>query len=124
MLSRQEMETVIKNGGSVMLPNGAVIVRVEDIPPDENLAKTSADLDAVGKDLDAQIAALQARRQQVDLQVARSKRDAEAAAQAAKKAAEDAPADEPPAPNEVESLADQLPKDIPAPEDSAAKKKK
>lgn len=65
MLSRAQMEAVIAEGGSVLLPGGRLIAKAADIPPEAELALAAQDpaRQAVAADeLDRQIAELQARR--------------------------------------------------------------
>jgi hypothetical protein len=61
MLTRSQMEQVIKDGGSV-LHGGRIITRMEHLPTDADLAVGNPEQEAaVAAALEAQIAALQAR---------------------------------------------------------------
>lgn len=62
MLTRQQMEQAIKNGGSVLY-GGRLITRTEHLPSDADLAEGNPEQEAAAAAaLEAQIAALQAQR--------------------------------------------------------------
>lgn len=65
MLNRDEMERVIREGGSVLY-QGVIITRIVDLPHAATLAQgDTAQENAVRADLDAQIAALAVQRAQL-----------------------------------------------------------
>jgi hypothetical protein len=65
-LSREEMERVIREGGSVLY-QGRIVARVEDLPNEVDLAQGDAEKQAaVRAAIDAQITALTAQRAQLD----------------------------------------------------------
>jgi hypothetical protein len=62
MRSRKEMEAIIASGASVMLPNGGVATRVEQLPTAWELAKGDPEKEAQFRaGLEAQIDQLQGR---------------------------------------------------------------
>lgn len=62
-LTREGMEQAINEGGSVMLPDGPPITRMEDLPSAAELAKGDAEQEKqVAAALDSQIAVLSAQR--------------------------------------------------------------
>ncbi len=90
-MNAKEMKEVIE-AGRVVLHNGKLITRVEDVPSAAELAKTDEEIAAAGKSLDEQIAALTAQKKTLDDAAAAKKAtdDAAAATKAAdeKKAAD------------------------------------
>src|SRR5262245_34963989 len=84
-LTRQQMEAIIRGGGSVSI-GGKVISRIDQLPSATELAGDNPEkLAATIEDLDSQIAALQAQKKQA--QAAKKKAEEEAAKKAAEEAA-------------------------------------
>jgi hypothetical protein len=64
-LSREQMEEVIKGGGSVLVSVGGrkkLVSSVANLPSQAELAKTDAEKSVAAADIDSQIAALQAQK--------------------------------------------------------------
>jgi hypothetical protein len=77
-LSREEMETVIREGGSIMLPGGRIVADIGSLPTKTQLAQGDiGEMKKVSNDLDREISRLIAERAQIQKQMQETGAEAE-----------------------------------------------